>query len=79
MSSQVPRAGEKVWEFGRARFPAESVCGKALKRGQNPDRLAGTDGELIRGKEAIDSPQGWGVFPSFIHPKSLEVYYVRSS
>ena len=41
-------AGEKVWEFGRGvHIPAGLVCGKALKREQKPDRLAGTDRELI--------------------------------
>jgi hypothetical protein len=30
-----------------------TVCGKGLKREQNPARLAATDGELIAGREQL--------------------------
>jgi hypothetical protein len=48
------QAGEKVGKLGRgAHVLAESVCGKALNREQNPDRLAETDGELIAGRRQL--------------------------
>jgi hypothetical protein len=49
-----PQAGKKVGKLERgAHIPAESVCEKALKREQNPDRLAGKDGESIAGRRQL--------------------------